>query len=191
MPTLYELQQAIMAALLDESAPATEVAQRLGIAEFSAAGIDVHRNNRRSNLQGALRATYPVVERLVGPNFFAYAAQCFIDGHGSHSANLEDYGVEFGAFLRTFKPAQDLPYLADVAALELAIENLLVASTDAAQLFLQSPFPVLRIWQVNQPGWCGDDSVSLDSGADYLRVYRAAGEVLIETLEAADFPTKI
>jgi hypothetical protein len=44
---------------------------------------------------------------------------------------------------------------------------------------------VLRIWQVNQSGWNGDDSVDLDAGADRLHIYREQGEVLIEPLDAA------
>jgi hypothetical protein len=53
---------------------------------------------------------------------------------------------------------------------------------------LHSPYPILKIWQVNQPGWTGDDSVDLGEGGDSLRVHRrdddAVCEVLVEVLAA-------
>jgi hypothetical protein len=178
-PSLYELQRAFIAATIDEEAQ---------YSVLDARGLAVHRNNWRSNLCGALRITYPVVERLVGAEFFAYTANCFIDNHPSRSANLEDYGAEFAEFLQAFKPAQSLRYLADVARLEAAIENVLVAADDAdARCLLHSLFPVLRIWQVNQPGWEGDDSVNLESGPDYLLIYRAEQDVLIEPVDRKSF----
>jgi hypothetical protein len=182
MPALHELQQAFMAALLAAEAPAD--AGRLAMAPAHLAGVEVHRHTMRANLQGALRSAYPVVERLVGTEFFAHAAQRFIALHASQSANLEDYGAGFDAFLRDFAPAASLPYLADVATLEAAIERVARAADDAAAQVLHSRYPILRIWQVNQPGWSGDDSVSLDAGADHLRVHRVQGEVLIEVLDS-------
>jgi hypothetical protein len=184
MPALHDLQQAFLATLLAEDVPA-DAAARLAVIPVHASGIDVHRHTLRINLQGALRNCYPVVERLVGAEFFAYAAQCFIAHEPSRSPNLEDYGAEFAEFLRAFEPAASLPYLADVAALEAAIDRIARAPDDTAAQLLSSHYPVLRIWQVNQSGWSGDDSVDLDAGADRLRIYREQGEVLIEPLDAA------
>jgi hypothetical protein len=183
MPALHELQTAFLETLLAEDVPADAV-HSLSIAEVHGSGIDVHRHTLRANLQAALRTAYPVVERLVGEEFFAYAAQAFISRQPSQSSNLEDYGVGFADFLRDFAPAASLPYLRGVAMLEAAIERIARAPDDAATQLLQSPYPVLRIWQVNQPGWSGDDVVDLDAGPDDLRVYREQGEVLIESLGA-------
>lgn len=182
MPALHEWQAALLEALFEpDDAPVNTAALRLR--DDDARGIAVHRHNRRANLHGALRIAYPVVERLVGTEFFAWTAQHFIDGQPSRSANLEDYGHEFPEFLRTFAPARELPYLADVAALEAAIQAVAIAPDDNAACMLRSPFPVLRIWQVNQPGWSGDDTVRLDAGPDELRICRNGGEVLIESLD--------
>lgn len=181
MPALHEWQRALLATLL-EAGDAPVDLDGLQLRAFDARGIAVHRHTRRANLHGALRIAYPVVERLVGAEFFEFAARHFIESHPSTSANLEDYGFEFGEFLRGFPPAAELPYLADVAALEAAIQSVAIAPDDTAERELHSPFPVLRIWQVNQPGWSGDDTVSLDAGAAHLRVHRAGGEVLIVTI---------
>ncbi len=181
MPALHDLQQAFMAALLANDAPAD--AAQLAVTPAELSGVEVHRHTMRANLHGALRSAYPVIERLVGAEFFAYAAQAFIAGQPSLSPNLEDYGAGFNAFLYTFAPAASLPYLGDVAMLEHAIDVIARMPDDTAVRLLHSPYPILRIWQVNQPGWSGDDSVDLDIGPDHLRIYREQGEVLIEALD--------
>ena len=43
---------------------------------------------------------------------------------------------------------------------------------------------MLHIWQVNQPGYDGDNRVNLDEGGAYLLVIRRHGEVEIESLGA-------
>lgn len=80
-------------------------------------GFAAYRNNVYGNLRHTLRSVYPVVERLVGNDFFGFAASAYIDGQASCSGDLNQYGGEFPAFLLAFPPAQGLPYLADVAAL--------------------------------------------------------------------------
>lgn len=182
--SLHAMQQAFLNAVIDD----TQFAGLIGNSD-DAELVSVHRNNWRSNLTNALRATYPVIERLVGVDFFGYTASCFIDAHPSRSANLEDYGAEFAEFLRAFPAAQSLPYLADVAVLEAAIEAALVADEGVAYA-VSSPFPILRIWQVNQPGWEGDEQVDLDTGANYLCVHRIDDDVLIEPIAADNFATQ-
>lgn len=80
--------------------------------------LQVYRHNHEHALREALRAVYPVTERLVGEGFFATAAQGYIAANPSHSGNIQDYGGAFPLFLETYAPARDLPYLHDLAALE-------------------------------------------------------------------------
>lgn len=179
--SLRDWQQSFMAALRDD-VPARNAARVLQATPRSAAALDIHRNNSRSVLRNALRSAHPVVERLVGVDFFGYAADRFIDEQVSRSGNVEDYGAEFPEFLRVFAPARDLPYLADVAALEAAIDSVRIAPDAGAECLLQSPYPILRIWQVNQPGWSGDDGVDLGEGGDTLRIWRRDDDVVCEVL---------
>jgi hypothetical protein len=192
---LAELQREFVGAVVN-GAPAAA----LGIVGADAERrLARYRNNRRSNLRGALRSTYPVVAQLVGDEFFAYLADGFIDQYPSRSANLEDYGNEFAAFIAGFAAAQTLPYLADVARLELLIEQVLTApaavvtlasatgavTCDGPVRLLRSPYPVQRIWQVNQPDWQGDAGVNLGEGPVSLLIRREDDEVLVETLPVA------
>lgn len=147
--------------------------------------LEVYRNNAYANLTHALRTTYPVVARLVGDGFFRYTVHEYIGQHPSSSGDLHQYGAAFADFLATFDPASGLPYLPDVARLEWAYEQAFYAAdtapfnhealakvpcesyqdlkfilNPAARLFA-SKYPILRIWQVNQEGFEGDQSVDL------------------------------
>lgn len=80
----------------------------------------VYRNNVVSGLGRALAAGFPAVEAIVGAEFFAAMAAIFVRQSPPASPVLLDYGAALPDFLRDFAPAAELPYLADVARLELA-----------------------------------------------------------------------
>ena len=78
----------------------------------------VYKNNVYARLVDALRDPFPAVERLVGEEFFRYAAVQYIAVTPPRSPTLLGYGKDFARFLEEFPPAQDIPYLSDVADLE-------------------------------------------------------------------------
>lgn len=80
----------------------------------------VHRNNLVAGLINTLRARFPVVEKIVGEEFFAAMARVFIMQAPPRSPILTTYGDEFADFIAAFEPARELAYLADVARLEAA-----------------------------------------------------------------------
>ena len=79
----------------------------------------VYRNNVIVGLVDALAETYPVVQSLVGEDFFRSMAAIFVRAHPPRSPVLAWYGEAFPAFVETFSPLASLPYLADVARLEM------------------------------------------------------------------------
>ena len=133
----------------------------------------VYRNNVMASLAGALKRRYPVVERLVGNEFFAAMAREFVKLQPPRSPLLMHYGDEFAAFIAAFEPARELPYLPDVARLEAARTRAYhaedatplganrFAALDADALgdirvelhpsaaILRSAFPVVTIWAMN------------------------------------------
>jgi len=115
MLPLPELQQRLGQALRGGAAGHLPLRSR-GLS--GAQRLQVYRNNHASALREALRAVYPVTERLVGEAFFAVAADAYVAANPSHSGNIQDYGGAFPAFLAGYAPAGQLPYLGDVAALE-------------------------------------------------------------------------
>jgi len=71
-------------------------------------------------LIGALADTFPVTRELVGAPFFDAMARCFIDAEPPRSPVLTEHGDTFPEFVSAFPPAAGLPYLPDLARLELA-----------------------------------------------------------------------
>lgn len=211
MPSLAESQRAFADAVLGPpgTPPAFGVVARIETQE----AIGVYRNNVFGNYRKALAATYPVVQRLVGVPFFHGAVDAFVLCHPSRSGDLNDYGREFGDFLAAYEPAGELPYLADVARLEWAIDEANraadAASTPSQVLaalaavpserlgalklslapacrLVASRYPLLHIWQVTQPGYQGDARVGLDEGGEHLLLFRDDSGIPIERIAAAD-----
>jgi hypothetical protein len=131
VPTLREVQDSVTAFMLGGGDGAAALVVADGLAPEDRLGI--YRNTYRSALVAALRISYPAVRKLVGEDFFEGAARAFIDAHPPAIAYLNAYGAEFGDFLAAFAPAESLPYLADVARLEWAV-NLALHAEDTPPL---------------------------------------------------------
>lgn len=136
----------------------------------------VYRNNVTVGLVRALRTQFPATERIVGKDFFAAMARTYVVTEPPRSPILVAYGDGFPGFIARFAPAVDLPYLADVARLELARTRAYHAA-DAAPLdpllwqgldpnilsdvrialhpsvqILRSAYPIVTIWSMNSGG---------------------------------------
>jgi hypothetical protein len=208
---LRELQRDFAAALLREDAGRV-VRAIAGGGVAPAARVEVYRHHVVATLTATLSATYPVVDRLVGSGFFAFAADAYIRREPPEGPCLAEYGATFADFLATFPPCAGHPYLADVARLEWAM-NIAVHAEDATPLlparlasvpseavgrltfeldpsaaWLRSSWPVDRIWRANQPG--ADDEILVDLGAGGVELEirrRADGVVTMSRLEPAQF----
>lgn len=110
---------AFAAALLDPAHPCP-AELRAWNGSDPAARLAVHRNNVVGSLIDALAETFPVVQQLVGADFFRAMAGVFVRRAPPRSRVLAHYGQDFPSFIALFEPAQSLPYLADVARLEAA-----------------------------------------------------------------------
>jgi len=209
MPSLSELQRGFAGATIFSDSAALA---GLGIV---AAGLDpatriaVYRNNVFGNYRKALAATYPVIRRLVGPAFFDAAVDAFVRGYPSRRGDVNRYGADLSRFLADYPPAQKLAYLPDMARLEWAVDQAGIAA-DAAALetaalatvpvemwselrfllhpsvrLIESSYPILHIWRVNQPD-AEDETVDLGEGGDRLLVQRTGQAVVIERLDAGE-----
>jgi hypothetical protein len=94
--------------------------------------FSVHRNNALSALVDALATTFPVVQALVGEDFFRATASAFVRQSPPTSPVLAGYGGAFPSFLASFPPAQQIGYLADVAQLEWLYQSALYAAEASA-----------------------------------------------------------
>jgi hypothetical protein len=80
----------------------------------------VYRNNVVVSLVDALAEQFPVTLELVGAEFFHAMARVFVLRHPPRSRTIAYIGVPFPDFIASFGPAAAVPYLADVARLEMA-----------------------------------------------------------------------
>ncbi|MCB1769327.1 MAG: putative DNA-binding domain-containing protein [Candidatus Competibacteraceae bacterium] len=208
---LRELQLGFANAVLDGAEDNFD--RHIRAAELSGVRrLQVYRNNTLLSLTGALEAVYPVVRHLVGEEFFRYAAAQYIARHPSRSGDLHEFGEHFPLFLQAFAPAADVVYLPEVARLEWAYHQVFHAADhrplDVAALaqvpverqgelrfelhpaarLLESAFPILRIWQVNQDDEGSDATVDLREGGVKLLVIRRENlEIEFQPMEEGAF----
>lgn len=211
MHSLRDLQLAFVGSVFGGSGEALAydiVAGAVGAGER----LEVYRNNAYHNLREALRAVYPVVERLVGTAFFDHAADNYVTAYSSRSGDLHRFGAEFADFLAALPAASGLPYLPDTARLEWLVHEVFHGAEQAplepqrlgqvpqehcgslifhlhpACRLLASAYPVHRIWQVNQPEWDAGQTVELDAGGVGLLVRRNGSfGTELQVLERGEF----
>jgi len=111
----------------------------------------VHRNNLIVSLADALADTYPVVQEMVGEEFFRAMAREFVSVQPPTSPVLAHYGAGFAEFIADFPPAAGLPYLPDLARLELMRVEVYHAADDTPALrVLHSRHAVASLWAAHQ-----------------------------------------
>ena len=209
MSSLHEIQDGIRRAVIADGGDAAGWIVADGI--DAADRLRIHHNNTFVTLIDALATVFPVIRRLVGEEFFAFAARAFIRSEPPESGSLIDFGRTFPGFVETFEPAAGLVYLADVARLEWAWHEAYHAAEGeplAAQALdgvpphrqgglclrlhpsgriVTSPYPVHRIWEVNQAGCDASQTIDLDDGGAHLLVIRPNAHVEVRILPVPVF----
>lgn len=79
----------------------------------------VYRNNVVVALIDALADSFPVTQALVGEEFFRAMARVHVQEHPPRTRVLAWVGEAFPEFVESFPPAAVVPYLPDVARLEM------------------------------------------------------------------------
>ena len=145
-------------------------------ASTSARRLAIYRVNSISSATKALAGAYPVIREVVGPEFFDALARAYWTSTPSRSGDLGDYGDSFDAFVADFEHVRELPYLADLARLEWAVQRAECAADapefDASTLagvphdrqsalifmlvpgtaIVESIYPIVRIWELHRGG---------------------------------------
>ena len=172
--------------------------------------LKVYRNNIVGSLTDVMIASFPTIEKLVGKDFMEGIARSFVLAHPPSQGCLNIYGHGFAAFIETFEPAKGLPYLPDIARLEMALNDAYYGRDDHAltgeelatiapedlgnvQIFpracvklLTSPYPVseIRDFALSDQQ---DAPVDIDKGPAFLMVYRPHLDTEIIILDEAEY----
>lgn len=169
--------------------------------------VAIYRDSITAAFDNTLETVFPVCRQLVGDDFFLAMGRRYQQQTCSCAPDINAFASGYPAFIREFSPAQSLPYLADVAALEWAMQRINVGTDVEAQLdlnaltavpeahlhelrfhcrenlvLLQSAYPLDAIWQAHQQ--LEVPSVDLASGPVQLVVWRRAFDLLITPVEA-------
>src|SRR3989442_2991820 len=195
MSSLRELQAGFRAALLgdDDRAAASAV---IDDGRGASARLAVYRHPVFTSLTVTLEATFPVVCRLVDRRFFGWLADQYVRVRPPVGPCLFEYGADFPEFVAAFPACAHLPWLADVARLEWAMNAALHAPDapalepealraldppalarltlrlDPSVTLLASRWPVDAIWRANQADANLTVAVDLDAGGSSLEVRR-------------------
>jgi hypothetical protein len=206
---LGELQTLFKRALLQADHGVASLVLGDGLAPE--ARLAIYRHHVFTTLTEVLKAAYPVVCRLVDERFFAYAADQYIRQQPPTGPCLFEYGASFARFLADFPPCCELVYLPDVARLEWAMHvawhaaeatpvdpqrwhgltpdelACLTLAFAPCVSYVSSPWPIERIWRVNQPDADATETVRLEGEGVRLEVRRLAEAVTYRSLDAGTF----
>jgi len=190
------------------------MARDIDTASISSQGLmGIYRNSAIANITQALALTYPVIDKLVGSDFFKATCRQFIFLHWPKSGNMDDYGAEFSLFLAEFTHTKSLVYLSDVARLEWAFHQSALANDanmtdwsalaqveDILQLqftlapsvkLISSIYAIDEIWQKNQdnapPDIEGDEVDIERSNKTFLVLFRKELKTVIMTITEGEF----
>lgn len=187
--------QAAFAAHLARHGCADLVAAIAGDSRTALQRLQLHRHHVTKSIGAALAATFPTVEAVVGQEFFDLLARDFMAVASLEDPVLSRYGKHFPRFVAEKQEVHGLPYLADVARLDWALnvafhapweprlsaidlaawpqESLpeLSLRLPAGSSLIESAWPLDLIWQASQPG-TSVDKVDLAAGPAGLVVFR-------------------
>jgi len=208
--SLPELQSTVMGCLLG-GAPdaASDLVDSRGVP--AADRLRIYQRNVAENYIQSLRSSFPVIESLVGEDYFKDAARQLQRAHPSQSGDLAQVGAAFPEFLLQRHNTDQFRYLADVARLEWLCQMALTAAEhaplDLARLatvapanyhklhfvlhpavhLFDSPYPCLAIWQSHADGSIHNERIDLDSGGVRLAITRSSRSLVFHPLSDAEY----
>lgn len=169
-------QQAFSDALFDAKTEALALTMFKGDAQLATQRLALYRGNLTANWDKTLASAYPVLQALVGEEFFTALARAYGKAHPCAVGDLNQFGAHFADFLAGFAHVADYPYFPDMARLEWALHRAHYASgagalaasalarfapeqLDAARFtfhpacaLLAFSRAVVELWQAHQPG---------------------------------------
>jgi hypothetical protein len=206
MPSLRDLQQAFRGAMLSGQPEALR-----GLVEDNGLTgeerVRVYVNNVRLGFRAALAAAFPIILKLGGDDWFTSIAWRYQQTHPCRCGDLQYAGDRFAAYLLADLGDGEYRWFADVARLEWAYQESLVAREDApldpASLhavdeehfaalnfqpratvrLVRAETPLLALWRSQQD--TDPQPVDLTAGSSHVLLIRRADHVELRELPEA------
>lgn len=176
--------------------------------------IAIYRNNARIGFLSTMEAAFPVVKQLGGDDWFEQTIRRYQQRHPSSSGNLHHVGERFAGYLLAELDGSSHAYFADIARLEWAYQEVLVAEDSSkfdvstlahvpperygalqfqlhpATRLISSCFPILKLWQAHRDdsatGSANLDTIDMNAGENVL-VLRRPTHVELRALPLNEF----
>ncbi len=211
MADLFQIQSQLARVLDGAGAPGLPLPLFVGEEDDVARRLAVYRGNVLAASGQALAAAYPVIGQVVGAEFFDALARAYLAHSPSTNGDLNQYGMQFPAFLEGFPPVRELPYLPDLARLEWAVHRAhyaadvdrldvsrLASVPEAAQpnlrlklnplcALFESRYPLARIWEIHQKDYAGEFSVQFHGGPFRTLVSRPRFRAQANAITAGEY----
>jgi len=171
---LESLQELFANALIDVRAIDPVLTAFKGDPKLNRERFSFYRGNISAIWQQSCANAYPVLQQLLGVEFFDDLSRAYGLAYPSQSGDLTEFGAAMPAFIETLENCSAYPYLSDVAALEWMVHRAyylkLHAAITLAELaavpteslgdvrcqlqpgcfLMQSSWSVADIWQAHQ-----------------------------------------
>lgn len=168
--------------------------------------LAIYRGNVVTAITKTLALAYPVIQQVLGEEFFNGLARAYWQHTPSASGNLHDFGSTFAEFVAEFPHTREYPYLSDLARLEWAVFCAASAADakpfDASSLtqipeeqqdqlrfdfapgtaLIRSGYPIAQIWTIHQKTYTGSFQVEWDT-PETAWVIRDGMQVRVEELD--------
>ncbi len=202
------MQNSLYQALLEPHSP-PPVGLTVWNGSDPAVRFAVYRNNIMASLTEALAENCPVLQRQVGDEFFRAMVAEFIRQHPPSSPVLAGYGHALPAWIASFSPLAEWPWLAELTRLELLFIDALhaaettslvseeqlvrLAQTGLVSLtaglvpsvrLFSSPYAIYSLWAAHQE----EEPLFVDPlQPEQVLLFRLGDDVRITLLSPADF----
>ena len=213
---LAKLQQHFLQVCLQNQPASAELTDYIDNGNFKTKNLlKVYQQSAQGNISQALSLTYPVINKLLGNDFFHALTIKFMQKYPPVCSNMDDYGADFSRFLAEFEHTKSYLYLPDVALLEWQfhlstiadetntndwqsitnknmeqLANCTFGLSPSAKLMVAN-YPVDEIWQINQDGIADDllkKSIDVSKSMEvFLLLLRQQMKVTIYRLSAVEY----
>ncbi len=206
---LSEIQIRFKDMMLGDTSPDDDFSEIFAVNDIALPDrMNIYRNNVMGNVGNALMQNFPLLEKLVGREFLTAMARRYILAHPPTTGHLTFYGSDFDEFIKSYEPARNLPYLPDMAKLEIlanlaenARDDFPLTASDLSEIpedrlrmfhvkprdsahFMTSAWPLLNIRELCLKH---GEKVDMHSGGVFLMVHRPLLKTEITEISESEY----